>query len=93
MKDTIKNSITGAFAIFGLVALISSSNNAPTLIHEGSNIPESHVYSLIESDGRAFSINAKTGEVKMYVRTTTSSGATTLGLKEYKPVLKEFGEK
>ena len=26
MKDTIKNSIIGAFAIFGLVALISSSN-------------------------------------------------------------------
>jgi len=41
MKDTIKNSIIGAFAIFGLVALISSSNTAPTVIHEGSNTPES----------------------------------------------------
>tara|TARA_R100000773_G_C4221084_1_gene119970 strand:+ start:5131 stop:5412 length:282 start_codon:yes stop_codon:yes gene_type:complete len=45
MKDTIKNSIIGAFAIFGLVALISSSNNAPTVIHEGT--PESHVWEVL----------------------------------------------
>ena len=47
MKDTIKNSIIGAFAIFGLVTLISSSNNAPTVIHEGT--PESHKYQIIAS--------------------------------------------
>ena len=41
MKNTIKNSIIGAFAIFGFVALISSSNTTPTVIHEGSNTPES----------------------------------------------------
>ena len=90
MKDTIKNSIVGGLAIFGLVSLISSSIT-PT--HEGSNTPESHKFSLTESDGRVYSINAETGEVKLYVRNTTSSGATTLGLKEYKPVFKEFGEK
>ena len=33
MKDTIKNSIIGAFAIFGMIALISSSKTAPTVIH------------------------------------------------------------
>ncbi|MDC6470762.1 hypothetical protein PQZ52_02200 [Flavobacteriales bacterium] len=44
MKDTIKNSIIGAFAIFGFVALISSSNSAPTVIQDGT--PESHVWEL-----------------------------------------------
>ena len=37
MKDTIKNSIIGAFAIFGLVALISSSNTAPTVTQNSNN--------------------------------------------------------
>ena len=45
MKDTIKNLIIGAFAIFGFITLISSSNNAPTVIHEGT--PESHKYQII----------------------------------------------
>ena len=71
MKDTIKNSIIGAFAIFGFVALISSSNTAPTLIHEGT--PESHVWEMHVVDGgdysgRAFAINKKTGEVRKYNR-------------------------
>ena len=93
MNNTLKNSIVGGLAIFGLVSLISSSVS-PTPVNEVSyGTPESHVYSLTVADGKAFSINAKTGEVKYYVRSTTSSGATTLGLKEYKPVLKEFGEK
>ena len=45
MKDTIKNSLIGAFAIFGFVALISSSNTAPTVIHEGT--AESHVWEVV----------------------------------------------
>ena len=72
MKDTIKNSIIGAFAIFGFVALISSSNTAPTVIHEGT--PESHVWEFHLSDpasggenhGMAFAINKVTGEVRKY---------------------------
>ena len=66
MKDTIKNSIIGAFAIFGFVALISSSNNAPTVIHEGSNTPESHVWELHLHNSLAayISINKVTGEVR-----------------------------
>ena len=36
MKDTIKNSIIGAFAIFGLVALISSSNTSQPINQETS---------------------------------------------------------
>ena len=68
MKDTIKNSIIGAFAIFGFVALISSSNNAPTVIHEGSNTPESHVWEMVTESNtngfRACSINKVTGEVR-----------------------------
>ena len=76
MKDTIKNSIIGAFAIFGFVALISSSNTAPTVIHEGSNTPESHVWEMHivsggDYAGRAFAINKKTGEVRKYNRRMT----------------------
>jgi hypothetical protein len=71
MKDTIKNSIIGAFAIFGLVALISSSNNAPTVIHEGSNTPESHVWEMFSSSegtsgARAYIYNKQTGEVRKF---------------------------
>ena len=63
MKDTIKNSIIGAFAIFGFVALISSSNTAPTVIQEG--IPESHVYEIVVGGdyGYGYKYNKETGEV------------------------------
>ena len=64
MKDTIKSSIVGGLAIFGLVALISSSNTAPTVIHEGSNIPESHVWTLSGWDNDFFMWNKATGEVR-----------------------------
>ena len=62
MKDTFKNSIIGAFAIFGLVTLISSSNNAPTVIHEGTATPK---YQLIPTkDGNSvYKLNKETGEV------------------------------
>ena len=78
MKDTIKNSIIGLFAIFGLVALISSSNSAPTVIHEGSNTPESHVWEMAfshgttNSEGRAYLYNKTTGEVRKMSRTFPS---------------------
>ena len=62
MKDTIKNSIIGAFAIFGLVALISSSNTAPTVIQEGT---ESHVWEFASSSGvNKYLYNKVTGEVR-----------------------------
>ena len=78
MKDTIKNSIIGAFAIFGFVALISSSNNAPTVIHEGSNTPESHVWEMVCSqgdniaEGRAYLYNKVNGEVRKMSRSFPS---------------------
>jgi hypothetical protein len=74
MKDTIKNSIIGTFSIFGLVALISSSNNVPTVIHEGSNTPESHVWEMIvthgtnTTDGRCWLYNKVTGETRKFAR-------------------------
>ena len=79
MKDTIKNSIIGAFAIFGLVALISSSNTAPTVIHEGSNTPESHVWEAIATPGTGagsviFLYNKVTGESKAYMRNQDGKG-------------------
>ena len=62
MKDTIKNLIIGAFAIFGFITLISSSNNAPTVIHEGT--PESHKYQIIATGDwmGAYKLNKETGE-------------------------------
>ena len=61
MKDTIKNSIIGAFAIFGFVALISSSNTAPT--PNGENKFELMVSNTTYS---AYVLNKQTGEVKFY---------------------------
>ena len=72
MKDTIKNSIIGAFAIFGLVALISSSNSAPTVIHEGSNTPESHVWGAIATTG-----TGTTSYIVLYNKVTGESKACT----------------
>ena len=73
MKETIKNSLVGVLAIFGFITFFSSSNTAPTIIHEGSNTPESHVWEMHivqggEYSGRAFAINKKTGEVRKYNR-------------------------
>ena len=61
MKDTIKNSIIGAFAIFGFVALISSSNTVPT-------VSEENKYELQVSNTTyaAYVLNKQTGEVKFY---------------------------
>ena len=61
MKDTIKNSIIGAFAIFGFVALMSSSNTAPTVVHDGT--PESHVWEVVVT-------SAASGEIVMYNKVT-----------------------
>ena len=70
MKNTIKNSIIGAFAIFGMIALISSSKTAPTVIHEGSNTPESHVWEMYTRAGdNQYLLNKETGEVRVYEAT------------------------
>ena len=59
MKDTIKNSIIGAFAIFGFVALISSSNTTPTVIQETKQVFSIHPSGAVN----AYKINRETGEV------------------------------
>ena len=77
MKDTIKNSIIGAFAIFGFVAIISSSNNAPTVIYDGT---PSHVWAMVSGggtntvEGRVYLYNKVTGEVRKYSRKGMFSG-------------------
>ena len=55
MKDTIKNSIIGAFAIFGLVTLISSSNNAKTVVQDTKQVWS--IVSVIDSPETAYKIN------------------------------------
>lgn len=76
MKDTIKNSIIGLFAIFGFVALISSSNNAPTVIHEGSNTPESHVWGAIATEGTGTTL-LTSSYIVLYNKVTGESKACT----------------
>ncbi len=68
MNNTFKNSIVGALAIFGLVTFLSSATSSPTVVHEGSNTPESHVWELhLHNELRAyFSINKVTGEVRAH---------------------------
>jgi hypothetical protein len=73
MKDTIKNSIILALAIFGFVSLISSSNSAPMTINECCenkfNIvaPASGgygVYMVNMQTGETWWINGKNTKVK-----------------------------
>jgi hypothetical protein len=64
MKDTIKNSIIGAFAIFGFVTLISSSNNAKTVVQDTKQVWS--IVSVIDSPETAYKINRETGEVWYY---------------------------
>ena len=79
MKDTIKNSIIGAFTIFGFVALVSSSNTAPTVIHEGSATPENHVWAFGTDASDCYMFNKKTGEVRALTGSSPSkSGVYTV---------------
>ena len=78
MNNTFKNSIVGALAIFGLVTFLSSATSSPTVVHEGSNTPESHVQEMAfshgttSSEGRAYLYNKTTGEVRKLSRTFPS---------------------
>ena len=70
MNNTFKNSIVGALAIFGLVTFLSSATSSPTVVHEGSNTPESHVWEMYTRAGDdQFLLNKVTGEVRVYEST------------------------
>ena len=92
MKDTIKNSIIGAFALFGLLAIISGNTTQQTTQEPTCGTPESHIWSMVNVGGRAYSINAKTGAVRHYAKTITATEETN-GLKEYKAKAMEYGQK
>ena len=66
MKDTIKNSIIGAFALFGLLAIISGTTTQPTTHETTFGTPESHVWEFALSGNRAYNINKVTGEVRKH---------------------------
>ena len=71
MKDTIKNSIVGGLAIFGLVSLISSSITPTPANMISTGIPESHVWEMHITAGsteqsHAYALNKVTGEVRKY---------------------------
>tara|TARA_B100001248_G_C26995664_1_gene281042 strand:+ start:231 stop:443 length:213 start_codon:yes stop_codon:yes gene_type:complete len=61
MKDTMKNSIIGAFAIFGFITLISSSNNSPT-----PNDENKFELQVSNTTYCAYVLNKQTGDVKFY---------------------------
>ena len=90
MKN-IKETIIGVFAVIGFVVIVSgfSTNNAVQQPTYGT--PESHVWQIVGVDGRAFAINKKTGETKLYVRLI--KGNTTVGLKSYSASELEYGTK
>ena len=91
MNNTFKNSIVGALAIFGLVTFLSSAISSPTVVHEGSNTPESHVWEMHTAYRgnylqRIYTINKKTGEVRKY----SSKGMNNGNLKDqYYQVMRE----
>ena len=68
MKDTIKNSIIGVFAIFGFITLISSSNTVPTIV-QGTKL---QIYDVVAGGGAstgAYRINKETGDT-WYINNT-----------------------
>ncbi len=67
MKETIKNSIIGAFALFGLFAVISAATTQNTN-ETTCGTPESHeweIYRQTESH-YTYLLNKRTGEVKKF---------------------------
>lgn len=72
MKDTIKNSIIRAFAIFGFITLTSSANNSSTVLNDQENKfnivagggEGSGVYMLNMQTGETWWINGKNTKVK-----------------------------
>ena len=72
MKDTIKNSIIGAFAIFGFITLTSRANNSSTVLNDQENKfnivagggEGSGVYMLNMQTGETWWINGKNTKVK-----------------------------
>ena len=72
MNNTFKNSIVGALAIFGLVTFLSSATSSPTVVHEGSNTPESHVWGAIATTG-----TGTTSYIVLYNKVTGESKACT----------------
>ncbi|MFL2585856.1 MAG: hypothetical protein ACJ0QO_04310 [Parvicellaceae bacterium] len=78
MNDKLKNLIVGGLAIFGLVTIISSATSNPTIVHEGSNTPESHVWDAITTEvgthGYTYVYNKQTGEAIVLGRSHSGIG-------------------
>jgi len=82
MKDTIKNSIIGGFAVFGFLCLFTAQvNPIEGYIYADSDEPKStevqeikHVWSIhtTPDSKRAFKLNRETGEVWVYYGNTYS---------------------
>ena len=89
MKTKFKDFLLYSLACVGAVSLFLSAYQPQQIT---STVPESHVWSLTEAEGRVFSINAKTGDVRYHVRRSSGSGISN-GLKTYEAILTPYGEK
>jgi len=82
MKN-IKDITISIFAIIGFLAIVSGFTNNETENQQTYGTPESHVWEMVNVDGRAYAINKVTGEVKAYVRAVKGTSGPTIGLKAY----------
>ena len=74
MNTTIKNSIFGAIALFGLFTMITSAGYESVKYNEQEpkGVWEMHFSPIGESgtaEGRCYTLNTQTGEVRKYSRT------------------------
>ena len=67
MKN-IKDITISIFAIIGFLAIVSGFTNNETENQQTYGTPESHVWEMVNVDGRAYAINKVTGEVRKYSR-------------------------
>ena len=73
MKNKFKDFLLYSLAAVGTISIFLSAYQPQQTT---STVPESHVWSLTEAEGRVFSINAKTGDVRYHVRRAAGSGTS-----------------
>jgi len=89
MKN-IKDIVIGIFAVIGFTAIVTGFTTESNQEH---TVPESHVWEMhTETEGRAYTLNKVTGEVRIYVRNVATLNQITNGLKEFKAEPFEFGQ-
>ncbi|MFL2619814.1 MAG: hypothetical protein ACJ0O0_01285 [Flavobacteriaceae bacterium] len=91
MKTKLKDFLLYSMACIGAISLFLSAYQPQQSI---SSVPESHVWELVNVDGRPYSINKQTGETRTYSRQTTGTqvGHFTKGLEYWSAEKLEYGQ-